>query len=89
MGPGGSRERGFVQLESACFTIGVAVWACFAVYFWRTLRLAEDFSFEDPPRGAIWYYISSSPAMVSLLFGLVKNRVELYEPTVAEGRHTD
>ena len=80
MGPHG-RGRSYLRLEWISFALGCALWIGFCVYFGEILKPAIDFSFPDHNvRGAVWYYISCSPAVLGAIFELVQNRVELYEP---------
>ena len=78
-----NRPRGmsYLILEWISFAIGVALWVGFCVYFGMTIEPAIDFAFpQGALRGAVWYYISSSPAVLALIFELLQDRVELYEP---------
>ena len=82
MGASGSRGKGFLRLEWMCFLVSVALWMAFVVYFGRTLKPATNFGLAGGSylKGAVWYYISCSPAVVQAIFEVIENRVEIYEP---------
>ena len=80
MGPHPSRGKGHVRLEWLCFLVGFALWWSFLVYFSRTLLPATDFAFSADLKGAVWYYISCSPAVLAAIFELMQTRIELCEP---------
>lgn len=80
MGSSG-RRIGYIYFEWAAFILSFALWLLFCLYFGYTLRLPLDFTFEIYwLEGALWYYISASPAVVGLILELMRNRVDLYEP---------
>ena len=84
----GNRTRGigYLRFEWLSFFAGIVLWLSFCIWFGFTLRPALDFSFPDRNvRGAVWYYISCSPAVLGALFELLQNRVELYEPVDNDG----
>ena len=75
-----ARRMGYVYLEWASFFLSFALWLSFCVCFGHTLKPA-DFTHEKYYlEGAAWYYISASPAVGGLIFELMRNRVDLYEP---------
>ena len=76
------RGMSYLALEWFSFAISVALWIGFCVYFGKTLEPAIDSSIPQGSqlKGAVWYYISSSPAVLALIFELLQDRVELYEP---------
>jgi hypothetical protein len=76
-----TRGTGYIYFEWASFFLSFALWLSFYVYFSRTLKPALDFIYEKQwLEGAVWYYISASPAVGGLIFELMRNRVDLYEP---------
>jgi len=76
-----TRGMGFIYFEWASFFLSVALWLSFCVYFGQTLKPALDITFDsDWLAGATWYYISASPAVIGLIFEMMRNRVDLYEP---------
>jgi len=76
-----ARGKGYICLEWASFFLSFALWLSFCVYFGYTLKPALDFTFEKYYlEGAAWYYISAAPAIGGLIFELMRNRVDLYEP---------
>ena len=81
-----TRGAGHVRFEWLAFFVGLALWAAFVVYFGHTLEHeATDFSFGSYwLKGAVWYYISASPAVLACVFELLQNRVDLYEPVNGE-----
>ena len=84
----GNRTRGigYIRFEWLSFFVGIALWLGFCVWFGFTLRPALDFSFPDRNvRGAVWYYISCSPAVLGAIFEVLQDRVELYEPDHENG----
>ncbi|MCJ1225562.1 hypothetical protein MMC12_002211 [Toensbergia leucococca] len=75
------RGRGHIFFEWVSFFLNFALWLYFCVYFARTLKPALDFTYETYYlEGAVWYYISAAPAVGGLVFELMRNRVDLYEP---------
>lgn len=75
------RGMGFIYFEWASFFLSVVLWLSFCVYVGLTLRPALDITFgSDQLAGSMWYYISASPAIIGLIFELMRNRVDLYEP---------
>ena len=82
-----ARGKSYLVLEWLSFAIGVALWLGFCVYFTKTLESAVDYAIflnASNAQGAVWYYISCSPAVLALIFELLQDRVELYEPENAE-----
>lgn len=82
----GNQTRGmaYIHLEWACFCAGFALYLSFCIYFAQSLGPSFTFSFEgDVYRGATWYYISCSPAILGAIFELLQSRVDLYEPAPA------
>lgn len=78
-----TRGKAYIQLEWISFAISCALWLGFCIYFGQTLEPALDFSFPNQVvKGAVWYYISCSPAVLGALFELAQSRVDLYEPAV-------
>ena len=76
-----AQGMGHVYLEWASFFLSFALWLFFCVYFGHTLKPAIDFTYEKYYlEGAVWYYISAAPAVSGLIFELIRNRVDLYEP---------
>jgi hypothetical protein len=76
-----TRGKGFILFEWASFFLSVVLWLYFCVRFGQTLKLALDMTFESEwLAGALWYYISASPAVIGLVLELIRNRVDLYEP---------
>lgn len=76
-----TRGPGYIYFEWASFFLSFALWLSFCVYFSQTLKPALDFIYEKQwLEGAVWYYISASPAVGGLIFELMRNRVDLYEP---------
>ena len=77
-----SRGRGHIAMEWIAFTLGLALWMAFNLYFAFTLQSAAViFNFwARLSQGAVWYYISASPAIIGVIFELLRDRVELYEP---------
>ena len=75
----------YIWLEWTAFFVSFGLWVGFCVYFIKTIRPAVDFVYysKDWPRGAIWYLISSGPAFAALVFELIQNRVELFEPAAS------
>ena len=81
-----SRGTGYACLEWTFFFISFVLWLWFCVYFGLTLKPALDFTdakYHLP--GTLWYYISVGPALFGLLFELLRNRIDLYEPTGGAG----
>lgn len=77
-----TRGMGYNYFEWFAFFGSFALWLPFCVYFGITLKPALDITFEnDPVAGAVWYYVSAGPAIIGLIFELIRNRVDLYEPT--------
>ncbi|KAG8530205.1 uncharacterized protein KY384_004705 [Bacidia gigantensis] len=77
-----TRGAGHVRMEWIAYSIGIALWVAFIVFFGATLYgSATDFAFGgDWLAGAAWYYISASPAVLAACFELWHNRVDLYKP---------
>lgn len=72
---------GFICFEWVIFFSSVALWLYFCVHFGQTLKPALDITFDsDWAAGAMWYYLSARPAVTGLVFELMRNRVNLYEP---------
>ncbi|KAL9607614.1 MAG: hypothetical protein Q9167_007485 [Letrouitia subvulpina] len=74
-----TRGVGYIWMEWISFFLGLALWLAFIVYFGHTLKPALNFSFSLYLEGAVWYYISASPAVLAAIFELLQNRVDLYE----------
>ena len=75
------RNMGYVRFEWASFLLSFILWLWFFAYFSHTLRHALDFTFEQYWfMGALWYFLSASPALGGAIFELMRNRVDLYEP---------
>ena len=73
--------KGYICLEWVSFFLSFGLWLSFCVYFAHTLKPALDITYETYYlEGAVWYYISASPAIGGIIFGLMHNRVDLYEP---------
>ncbi|MCJ1457777.1 hypothetical protein MMC28_008146 [Mycoblastus sanguinarius] len=76
-----TQGEGYIYLEWLSFFLSFVLWLSFCIYFAHTLKPALDITFETYYlEGAVWYYISASPAIGGLIFGLMRNRVDLYEP---------
>ena len=76
-----TRGMGYIYLEWASFFLSFALWLSFCVYFGHTLKPALDFVYQKYwLEGAVWYYVSAGPAVGGLIFELMRNRVDLYEP---------
>ena len=82
-----TRGRGRVRMEWASLFLCFGFWVAFVVYFGHTLYLPLNFAIGITGwlSGAIWYYISASPAVLDCLFELAHDRVELYEMVKSEG----
>ncbi|KAI4162377.1 MAG: hypothetical protein LQ342_003943 [Letrouitia transgressa] len=75
-----ARGVGYIWMEWISFFLSLTLWLAFIVYFGYTLKPALNFSFLRYLEGAVWYYISASPAVLAAIFELLQNRVDLYEP---------
>lgn len=82
-----TRGMGYVRLEWISFFVGISLWLAFCIYFGATLQdagiiltLSNAF---NPVKGALWYYISCSPAIFGAIVELLQNRVEIYDPVPA------
>ena len=74
------RGIGFISIEWAIFFLSVTLWLYFCAHFGRTLKPALDVTFDSVwAAGAMWYYMSASPAVIGLVFELMRNRVDLYD----------
>lgn len=76
-----TRGMGHIYLEWASFFLSFALWLWFCIYFGHTLKPTLNLVHEKYwLEGAMWYYISASPAVGGLIFELMRNRIDLYEP---------
>ena len=76
-----TQGEAYIYFEWVSFLLSFGLWLFFCAYFAHTLKPALDLTFETYYlEGAVWYYISASPAIGGLIIGLMRNRVDLYEP---------